>query len=66
MGLDSTIIVKPSAMKIFFEIEEMLDFLELNPLKQVPESLKCSFEDLCNSRMNKHQFQNIATSWQNR
>ena len=34
MVLDVTIATKPSAMKIFYQMEEILDFIELNPHKE--------------------------------
>ena len=34
MVLDLTIPSKPSAMKIFYQMEELLDYIELNPHKE--------------------------------
>ena len=34
MGLDDTIVADPSPMKIFYEIESILDYIELNPEKE--------------------------------
>ena len=66
MGLDSTIIVKPSPMKMFWELEEHLDFLELNPHKQVPEDMRYCFENIFKAKLNSQQLRVISNSWQSR
>ena len=66
MGLDSTIIVKPSPMKMFLELEEHLDFLELNPHKKVPEDMQYCLDNIFTAKLNSEQFRVISNSWQSR
>ena len=80
MVLDWTIATKSSAMKIFFQMEEILDFIELNPHKEgkffqfsqvssllslgAYNSLTFVAKDLENIDMSNHDFQQIIIGWQ--
>ena len=64
MVLDSIIMRKPSSFKLFLEVEEYLDFLELNAHKPIPVDCPTAYSDLCAAQLGSRQLQAISSSWQ--
>ena len=61
---DETICIKPSSFKLFLNLEEHLDFLELNAHKEISEDCVAAYFDLCAAKLNARQLKAISDSWQ--